>query len=144
MKLAHTDLQNLGSTNEDCFTAVMSINQRVREEETGNIKLNLLVIADQSNTNGQQLRMASGNLNGESWQRDGQHRRSCPSMGDYKLLQAEKITWEREKAALTERLEKMEEIGVKGNQVQGRNNLKKSNWEHMDYMNADKSTNIVN
>ena len=58
-------------------------------------------------------------------------------MGDYEVLQAEKNTWEREKAALTDRLEKMEEIGVKGNQVRGQNNLKKSNWEHMEYMNAD-------
>ena len=58
-------------------------------------------------------------------------------MVDYKKLQAERITWKREKAALTDRLKKMENIGVKGNQVRGRNNLKKSNWEHMDYMNAD-------
>ena len=58
-------------------------------------------------------------------------------MGDSKLLQAGKNTWERQKAAPTERLEEMEENGLKGNQVRGWNNLKKSNWEHMDYMNAD-------
>ena len=62
-----SDLQNLGSANEDCLTVVLSINKRVREEETGNIKMNLLVITDQSNTNGQQLKMSSRNLNGESW-----------------------------------------------------------------------------
>ena len=59
------------------------------------------------------------------------------SMGGYQVLQAEKNTWETEKAALTERLDKMERSGVKGNPIRGRNDLKKSNWEHMDFMNAD-------
>ena len=31
----------------------------------------------------------------------------------------------------------MEESGVKGNQVRGQNNLRKDDWEHIDYMNAD-------
>ena len=58
-------------------------------------------------------------------------------MSDYKSLQVEKISWEKEKAALTKRLKMMEQSGVKGNQVWGQNNLKKVNWEHIDYMNAD-------
>ena len=91
MMAANADLQYLGAANEENLTSVMSINQRGREEETGDIKLNLFVISAKSYTNREQLRMASGNLRVESLKHDGQRRKSGPSMGDYKLLQAEKI-----------------------------------------------------
>ena len=65
MTLFNTNLQKLGWGNKECFTTVMSINQRLRQEETGNIKYNHLVITNNMNTNAQQLRMLSGNINGE-------------------------------------------------------------------------------
>ena len=93
MMAANADLQYLGSSNDDDLTSVMTINQTEKVKENGNINLNLFVISAKSHTRGEQLRMASGNVRGESLKRNVQHRRSGPSMVDYKKLQAEKITW---------------------------------------------------
>ena len=132
-----SDLQDLRSANEDSLTLVIPKNQRVTNKETGNINLNLLVITDQANNIGEGRKLSGRNDDGESWSHDRQRPKIGVSLGDYKVLRAEKITWEREKAALTERVNKMERNGVTGNPMRGRNNLKKSNWEHMDFMNAD-------
>ena len=66
----NSDLQNLGRSNEDSFTTVMTTNQRWSQEETGNIECNLLVITNEITGNGQQLRISSGNANGGSLQRE--------------------------------------------------------------------------
>jgi uncharacterized protein YbdZ (MbtH family) len=139
MMVSNSDhLQNLCSSNGDDLTSVMTINQTEKDTENGNINLNLFVISPKSHTRGKQLRMANGNNdNGESLKNNVHHRKSLPSITDYKKLQAESINWKKEKAALTERLRKMEDIGVEGITVRGRNNLKKKNWEHHDFMNAD-------
>ena len=44
---------------------------------------------------------------------------------------------EGEWAVLIKRLQAMEHNGGEGNHVRGRNNLKKANWEQLDYMNDD-------
>ena len=137
MTLFHTDLQNLGQGSEDCFTAVMSIDQSLHQQEAGYIKYNLLMITNERNTNNQQLRRLSANINGGSLKYESQQRRGASSMSDHKSLQAETTSWEKDKASLTKRLKAMEQSGVKRNQVRGQNHLKKTNWEHTDYMNDD-------
>jgi hypothetical protein len=134
---SHPDLQYLCASNGDDFTSVMTINQTEKVKENSNINLNLFVISPKSHAGGEQLRMTGGNVSGESLKNNIQPRKNMPTMTDYMNLQAERITLKKEKAALTDRLKKMEDGGVKANPVRGRNNLKKSNWEHEDYMNAD-------
>jgi uncharacterized protein YbdZ (MbtH family) len=113
---SHPDLQYLCASNGDDFTSVMTINQTEKVKENSNINLNLFVISPKSHAGGEQLRMTGGNVSGESLKNNIQPRKNMPTMTDYMNLQ---------------------DGGVKANPVRGRNNLKKSNWEHEDYMNAD-------
>ena len=103
MTVSNSDhLQNLCSSNGDDLTLVMTINQTENDTENGNINLNLFVISPKSHTRGDQLRMVGrNNNNGESLKNIDQHRKSIPSITDYKQLQAESINWKKEKAALT-------------------------------------------
>ena len=66
MMVGNSDLQYLCSSNGDDLTSVMTINQTEKVKENGNINLNLFVISPKSHTRGEQLRMASGNVRGES------------------------------------------------------------------------------
>ena len=139
MMVSNTDHhQDLCSNNGDDLTSVMNINQTEKNTENGNINFNLFVISPMSQSRGEQLRMESGNHdNGESLKGNVQHKKAVYSITDYKKLQAESNNWKKEKAALTDRLKKMEDVRVEGIAVRGRNNLKKKNWAHHDFMNAD-------
>ena len=50
-------------------------------------------------------------------------------MSDEQSLRAETYRWEKKNTALMKQLQAMEQNGGEGHQVQGRNNLKKVNWE---------------
>ena len=67
-----SDLQNLRSPNEDSLTLVIPNNQRVKNKETGNINLNLLVVTDQANNIGEGRNMSGKNDDGESRSHDRQ------------------------------------------------------------------------
>ena len=127
MMVSNSDhLQNLCSSNGDDLISVMTINQTEKYTENGNINFNLFVISPKSQSRGEQLRMESENHdNGESLKDNVQHKKAVYSITDLKKLQAESKDWKKEKAALTDRLKKMEDIEVEGITVRGRNNLKK-------------------
>ena len=109
--VGHTNLQYLCSSNGDDLTSVMTINQTEKVKENSNINLNLFVISPKSHTGGEQLRIAGGNVRGESLQNNVQPRKGGPTMMEYNKLQAERITWKKEKAALTDRLKKWKTWG---------------------------------
>jgi len=85
-----SDLQDLRSANEDSLTLVIPKNQRVTNKETGNINLNLLVITDQANNIGDGRNMSGRNDDEESRSHDRQRQKISVSLGDYKVLWAEK------------------------------------------------------
>ena len=91
MMVSNSDLQYLCSSNGDDLTLVKTINQTEKVKENGNINLNLFVISPKSHTRGEHLRMASGNVHGESLKNNVQHRKGVPSITDYKKLQAESM-----------------------------------------------------